>query len=420
MNARALLGQAIKNCDWKDGQIFIMNEKPKEKLFTPKEKSILTGLSTALGLRQLGLLLVLPFLAVWAGDLENSTPALIGLAMGMFGLTQGLLQIPYGLWSDRVGRKKPFIVGMLIFTCGLILAYFTNSIYLLIIARTLQGGGAVAAVIFSWIGDAIPAEKRNRAMSIPGIAVGMASIIAFIGGPFLIKFITVEQMFLLCAVCSAGAVLYITFFIPYEATPETTPFSLRECLKAMKGPGLLPLYLSGLIMNYNLVAVFFILPQLITKHLTREDMWIFLAPSVIAGMVVMRLATKAADSGKTKTMLLGAYALILLAGLLFLADSVPAIFVASIFFFISYMTQITLLPATITKMVGASKRGTVIGAYNALTNCGAFFGGAVSGLLWGISPSLSVGAMLLVSLCGGVMLWATFKETMTKTAVPNI
>ena len=392
-----------------------MNERSKEKLFTPKEKSILTGLSTALGLRQLGLLLVLPFLAVWAGGLENSTPALIGLAMGMFGLTQGLLQIPYGLWSDRVGRKKPFIVGMLIFTCGLILAYFTNSIYLLIIARTIQGGGAVAAVIFSWIGDAIPAEKRNRAMSIPGIAVGIASIIAFIGGPFLIKFITVEQMFLICAICSAGAVLYITFFIPYEATPEPTRFSIRDCFTAMKGPGLLPLYLSGLIMNYTLVAVFFILPQLIAKHMTPEDTWIFLAPSVIAGMAVMRMATKVADKGKTKAMLLGSYCLIVLAGILFLADNVPAIFAASIFFFISYMTQITLLPATITKMVGADKRGTVIGAYNALTNCGAFFGGTVTGLLWGISPSFSISAILLVSLAGGLMIFIFFRDAMGKT-----
>jgi len=401
-------------------QNFIMNKKSKEKLFTPQEKSILTGLSTALGLRQLGLLLVLPFLAVWAGGLENATPALIGLAMGMFGLSQGLLQIPYGLWSDRVGRKKPFIVGMLIFTCGLILAYFAESIYLLIIARTLQGGGAVAAVIFSWIGDAIPAEKRNRAMSIPGIAVGMASMVAFIGGPLLIKSISVKQMFLICAMCSAGAVFYIAFFIPYEAIPEPTRFSLRECLTAMKGPGLLPLYLSGLIMNYNLVAVFFILPQLISKHMTPGDTWIFLAPSVIIGMVVMRLATKAADAGKTKAMLLGAYGLILLAGMLFLADTVPTIFAASIFFFVSYMTQITLLPATITKMIGADKRGTVIGAYNALTNCGAFFGGTVTGLLWGISPSLSAGAMLVVSLSGGVMLWTTFKETMTQTAVPRV
>jgi len=391
-----------------------MHTPSKEKLFTPKEKSILTGLSTALGLRQLGLLLVLPFLAVWAGDLENSTPALIGLAMGMFGLTQGLLQIPYGLWSDRVGRKKPFIVGMLIFTCGLILAYFTNSIYLLIIARTLQGGGAVAAVIFSWIGDAIPAEKRNRAMSIPGIAVGISSIIAFIGGPFLIKFITVEQMFLICAICSGGAVLYIAFFIPYEATPEPTPFSIRECLTAMKGPGLLPLYLSGLIMNYTLVAVFFILPQLIAKHMTPEDTWIFLAPSVIAGMIVMRMATKVADKGKTKAMLLGSYCLLVLAGILFLANSVPAIFAASIFFFISYMTQITLLPATITKMVGANKRGTVIGAYNALTNCGAFFGGTVTGLLWGISPSLSTSAIILVSLAGGLMIFISFRDATGK------
>jgi MFS family permease len=391
-----------------------MKKKPKTKLFTAKEKSILTSLSAALGLRQLGLLLVLPFLAVWAGGLEGATPALIGIVMGIFGLSQGLLQIPYGLWSDRIGRKKPFIAGMLIFTCGLVLASFSDSIYMLIIARTLQGGGAVASVIFSWIGDAIPTEKRNRAMSMPAMAVGITSTIALIGGPLLIKVISVEQMFLICAIFSAVTACYIAFFIPYEATPEPSRFSLQECFTAMKGPGLSPLYLSGLIMNYNLVAVFFILPQLISKHMTREDLWLFFGPSVIVGMAVMRLATKAADAGRTKTMLLGSYALILLAGLLFMADSVLAIFAASIFFFSSYMTQVTLLPATITKLVGADARGTVIGAYNALTNCGGFFGGIVTGLLWGLAPALSCGAMLLVSLCGAFVLWASFKESMAQ------
>ena len=397
-----------------------MNKKPKEKLFTPKEKSILISLSAALGLRQLGLLLVLPFLSTWGVELEKATPALIGLAMGIFGLTQGLLLIPYGLWSDRIGRKTPFIAGMLIFTFGLVLASFSTSIYMLIIARALQGGGAVAAVIFSWIGDVIPAEKRNRAMSLPAIAVGISSTLAFIGGPVLITFITVEQMFLLCAIFSAAAAAYIIFFISPGPKPEPVPFNAREYLTAMKSPGLLPLYMSGMIMNYILVAVFYILPQLISKHMTREDTWIFLVPAVIAGMAVMRAATKAADAGKTKTLLLGSYCLVVLAGLLFLADTVPAIFVASIVFFVSYMIQSTLVPATITNMVGAETRGTVTGAYNALTNVGSFFGGALTGVLWGISPPLAAVAIILVSLAGGVMLWAGFKETMTQTSVPRV
>ncbi len=301
-------GSAVKKTAFgKTGQNFSMNKKPKEKLFTPKEKSILISLSAALGLRQLGLLLVLPFLSTWGVGLEKATPALIGLAMGIFGLTQGLLLIPYGLWSDRIGRKKPFIAGMLIFTFGLVLASFSTSIYMLIIARALQGGGAVAAVIFSWIGDVIPAEKRNRAMSLPAIAVGISSTLAFIGGPVLIKFITVEQMFLICAIISAAAMLYIIFFISPGAKPEPVPFNPREYLVAMKSPGLMPLYMSGMIMNYVLVAVFYILPQLISKHMTREDTWIFLVPAVIAGMAVMRPATKAADAGKTRTLLLGSY-----------------------------------------------------------------------------------------------------------------
>jgi predicted MFS family arabinose efflux permease len=397
-----------------------MHKKPKEKLFTPKEKSILISLSAALGLRQLGLLLVLPFLSTWGVGLEKATPALIGLAMGIFGLTQGLLLIPYGLWSDRIGRKTPFIAGMLIFTFGLVLASFSTSIYMLIIARALQGGGAVASVIFSWIGDAILAEKRNRAMALPAIAIGISSTLAFIGGPVLIPFITVEQMFLLCAMFSAAAVAYIIFFIPPGAKPEPVPFNVREYLAAMKSPGLLPLYLSGTIMNYVLVAVFYILPQLITRHMTREDTWLFLVPAVIAGMAVMRPATKAADAGKTKTLLLGSYCLVALAGLLFLADTVPAIFVASLVFFVSYMIQTTLVPATITNMVGAEARGTVTGTYNALTNVGSFLGGALTGVLWGISPPLAATAIIFVSLAGSVMLWAGFKGTMTQMSIPRL
>ncbi len=392
-----------------------MKKKSKEKLFTPAENSILISLSAALGLRQLGLLLVLPFLSTWGVGLEKATPALIGLAMGIFGLTQGLLLIPYGLWSDRIGRKKPFIAGMLIFTFGLILASFSTSIYMLIIARALQGGGAVAAVIFSWIGDVIPAEKRNRAMSLPAIAVGISSTLAFIGGPVLITFITVEQMFLLCAIISALAMTYIIFFRPPGATPEPVAFNAREYLAAMKTPGLLPLYASGMIMNYILVAVFYILPQLISKHMTREDTWIFLVPAVIAGMAVMRPATKAADAGKTKTLLLGSYCLVVLAGLLFLADTVPAIFAASIVFFVSYMIQSTLVPATITNMVGAETRGTVTGAYNALTNVGSFIGGALTGVLWGIAPPLAAAAIILVSLAGGLTLYVSFRDSMIRT-----
>ena len=154
--------------------------------------------------------------------------------------------------------------------------------------------------------------------------------------------------------------------------------------------------------------------------MTREDTWIFLVPAVIAGMAVMRPATKAADAGKTKTLLLGSYCLVVLAGLLFLADTVPAIFAASIVFFVSYMIQSTLVPATITNMVGAETRGTVTGAYNALTNVGSFIGGALTGLLWGISPPLAAVAIILVSLVGGIMLWAGFKETMTQTSIPRV
>jgi len=392
-----------------------MNQKPPKSLFTPKENSILRSLSAALALRQIGLLLVLPFLATWAADLENSTPALIGIAIGIFGLTQGILQIPYGLWSDRTGRKVPFIIGMLVFTIGLLLGYLADSVYTLILARALQGGGAVAAVIYSWIGDAIPVEKRNRAMSVPGIAVGISSVIAFVGGPFLIRVITVEQMFLLCALFSAAAVTYIIFCVPAGSKPGSAPFSMRDYITAIKSPELLPLYVTGLIMNYSLVAVFYILPQLIAQHMTREDTWMVLGPSVIVGMAVMRAATKAADAGKTKVMLLGSYGLTVLAGLLFLAHGVPAIFAAAIVFFASYMTQATLLPATITKMVAPERRGTVIGAHNALTNCGSFIGGALTGLLWGIAPSLSSSTLVLTALCGGFAIWVFFRETVPAT-----
>lgn len=392
-----------------------MEKNLKEKLFTSQENRILKSLSAALGLRQIGLLLVLPFLATWAGGLDNATPALIGIAMGIFGLTQGMLQIPLGLWSDRSGRKVPFIAGMLAFTIGLLLGYFADSISMLILARALQGGGAVAAVIYSWIGDAIPAEKRNRAMSVPGIAVGISSAIALIGGPFLIRIITVEQMFLVCAVFSAAAVIYIIFRIPSGAMSESAPFSVRDYIAATKRPGLLPLYVSGMIMNYSLVAVFYILPQLIAQHMTREDTWMVLGPSVLAGMAVMRAAAKAADAGKTKMMLLGSYCLTVAAGMLLMVNGVPAIFAAAVVFFSGYMTQSTLLPSAITKMVGPESRGTVIGAHNALTCCGSFIGGALTGALWGISPALSSGAMILISLYGAFFLWTSFKESMTQS-----
>lgn len=166
-----------------------------------------------LGLRELSMTMINPFINIYGETLKWSTPLLCGLALGIYGLTNAIFQLPYGSWSDKIGRKPVILIGLAQLGFGLLLAFFAHNIYMLIVARALQGSGAVMAIAYSWIGDDIENDKKSSAMGIAGVIVAICAVIAFVVGPLLYKIISVKYMFLGCTVLIVCSFLMILCFV---------------------------------------------------------------------------------------------------------------------------------------------------------------------------------------------------------------
>ncbi len=185
----------------------------KNKVFSRKELLFLITISLALGIRQMAMTMVMPFISTYSKTLTYSNATLAGVALGMFGLMQAVFQIPFGIWSDKIGNKPVILIGLLQVIVGLFIAFLSKSIYMLIFARALQGSGAVLATGYSWISSSVDNKKRPRALSILGIIIGFAAASAFAIGPLINNYLSVRQMFLVCAILILLVWLIILVFL---------------------------------------------------------------------------------------------------------------------------------------------------------------------------------------------------------------
>ena len=172
------------------------------------------SLSVIYSLRMLGLFMILPVFALYAEHLEGATPALTGLAIGAYGITQALLQIPYGLISDRIGRKPVIVAGLLVFALGSMLAAVADSIVMVILGRALQGAGAIAAAVMALTADLTREEHRIKAMAMIGMSIGLSFAVAMIAGPVLDGWIGVPGIFWLTAVLALAGIAVVLVMVP--------------------------------------------------------------------------------------------------------------------------------------------------------------------------------------------------------------
>lgn len=371
--------------------------------FSKGEMKFLLGIGSAMALRQLGLIMVMPFIAIYGKQLAYSTPGLIGLSMGIYGLSQAILQVPFGNWSDRVGRKSVILAGLFIFILGLVLAYFAQNIYAFIVARLLQGAGAIMSVAYAWVGDKISSDQRNKGMSIIGMLVGMSATLAFIGGPVIHRWLEVPQMFLLCAVLAVLAFLYIWFFLKDDGKPASTvstgKFSFAGLMKDEK---LVRLFIAGFITNYLLVSQFYIVPLLLETSLGAEGMWKVYVPATLVAIFAMRLAARYADAGYFAAVVIFAFGIIAAGTLAYYLTGPLWVGLGMHLFMTGYMCLVPLLPAAVTKLSGAKYRGTVTGIFNTWQFIGSFVGGSLTGFVWGINPAYAI-LLVAVIAAGGII-----------------
>jgi MFS family permease len=350
------------------------------------EKRATWSLAGIYALRMLGLFMILPVLSLFAEQLKGSTPALIGLAMSIYGLPQVLLQIPFGLLSDRFGRKKIIIFGLLLFLAGSVVAALSTTIYGVLVGRALQGAGAISAAIMALVADLTQEVHRTKAMATIGASIGASFGIGITAGPIVSGWGGVQSVFWLTALLTLIAILAIIYIVPnpehskLHRDAEVVP---GEMMQALKNPDLLRLDYGIFILHLILMAIFVVVPSLMRKAglLAGHEWQVYLPVFIISMAFAVPFVILAEKKRKMKQVFLGAIAVLIIAelGLAQFHQDLMGIIGFLWLFFCGFNLLEATLPSLISKTAPADLKGTAMGAYSSSQFMGLFMGGLVGG-----------------------------------------
>jgi len=338
----------------------------------------------------LGLFLLLPVLALHARKLPDYSPELLGLAMGAYGLTQALLQIPFGRWSDRFGRKPVIAVGLALFAAGSLIGMLAQSVAALALARGVQGAGAVSAAVTALLADLTRPEVRTRAMAVVGASIGLSFVVSLVLAPLLDVAIGVPGIFAVMLVMACGGLALLFVAVPAEPPrtggAESRPLS--ALFELLRRPSLAPLYAGVFALHFIMTATFLSVPQALVTDLglaTAVHWKVYLAvfAASLAGTIPLILATE--RSGRGPALFLAAILMVAVAQALLGLDHSQLWVVLGAFtlFFAGFNYLEARLPAQLTQAAPGSERGAALGIFATAQFLGAFLGGALGGVLLG-------------------------------------
>jgi predicted MFS family arabinose efflux permease len=373
---------------------------------TAQERRTVGALALLYCFRMLGLFMVLPLLALYTADLPGATPSLIGLAVGMYGLTQAILQIPLGWLSDQLGRKPVIVAGLLLFALGSVIAAMSDSIGGIILGRTLQGAGAIASTVMAMVADLTREEQRTKAMAVVGVSIGLSFTVALVLGPVVASFGDLAAVFWLTAVLAVAGIAIVICLVPTPPAPEPELGGLNAHLgliwSSLGNPVLLRLNYGVFVLHFILTASFLVVPGFLeqTLGIDREQHWMVYLPVLLlslAGMVpLMMLAER---GGRLRQMFLLGITLVLVSvATLDLVTSSLMFYAGLWLFFVGFNYLEATLPSLLSKTVSADGKGTAMGVYSTCQFLGAFAGGAGGGwLLQHTGAYALTGACLLLA-----------------------
>ncbi|VAX03799.1 Inner membrane transport protein YajR [hydrothermal vent metagenome] len=382
----------------------------------PTERRAVFSLAGIYALRMMGLFMILPVFALYAETLEGYTPALIGLAIGIYGLTQAALQIPFGMASDRFGRKPVIILGLIIFAIGSVVAATADTMNGVIFGRALQGAGAIAAAVMALVADLTREEKRLGAMAIIGMSIGVAFAVSLVMGPLFSNWIGVDGIFWLTAVLALVAIAVLHFVVPnpvrsvLHRDAQTVPAQLKNVIR---DPQLLRLNFGIMILHMMLTATFVVLPLALRDHagLVAEQHWyIYLPVMVFAMLLMVPFIIIAEKKRRMKTVFTASVLVLGIGQLIFMFgyNSITSIVLGLFIFFTAFNVLEASLPSLVAKMVSPDNKGTAMGMYSSSQFLGAFFGGVLGGWLYG-----AMGFEAVFGLCAGMAaVWFLVAATM--------
>ncbi len=384
---------------------------------TPLELRASLSLSLIFALRMLGLFLVLPVFALEAARYPGGDdPVLVGLAMGIYGLTQGLLQIPFGLASDRFGRKRVILFGLVIFALGSFIAMSASSLSWLIIGRSIQGAGAISAAVTALLADQTRDEVRTKAMTLVGVSIGLMFAVSLMLAPVLAAHIGLAGLFGLTGVMALSAMAVVIWVVPGEpAQPEHRPRGSLALV--LRQPALLRLNLGVFVLHAVQLAMWVAIPALLVQAgLPKAEHWEVYMPTVLLSFFVLRGTLYPLERrGYLRAVFLASVGVILLvqlALLLALSQGAPSLTVLAwllFVFFCGFNILESCQPSLASRVAPQHARGAALGVYNTLQSLGFFVGGAVGG--WLAKTSGPVG---LFAACSALMgLWLLVAWPMT-------
>ena len=374
---------------------------------TPVERRASFSLATIFALRMLGLFLILPVFAIEASKLPGGDdPALIGLAMGIYGLTQALLQFPFGLASDRLGRKRVIVFGLIVFAIGSIVAATAHSVTWLAIGRAVQGAGAISAAVTALIADQTRDEVRTKSMALVGASIGLMFALSLIVAPMLVAHIGLAGLFAMTASLALAGIAITIWWVPPEPLQHKNlpRGSLKEVLRL---PALLRLNFGVFVLHAVQLAMWMAVPaMLVQAGLPREHHWWVYLPAVLGSFVAMGGMFPLEKRGYLRAVFLTAVGLIAAVQIGFLVvsaatPSIAELAVLLLVFFCGFNVLEASQPSLASRVAPPHVRGAAMGVYNTLQSLGFFAGGALGGWLM-----KHVGAQGLFAVCAGAMfLW---------------
>ncbi|HHD80821.1 MAG TPA: MFS transporter [Campylobacterales bacterium] len=382
-------------------------------------------LNIIISLRMFGLFIVLPVLSVYALDMPNSNHTMVGIIIGGYAITQMLFQVPFGMVSDKIGRKKTIIVGLIIFAIGSLVAGLADNIYTLLIGRLLQGAGAIGSVITATISDVVREEERGKAMAIMGGSIGMAFALSMVAGPFIASYFGgVPTLFFLVTFL---ALLSIFVLIKYVPNPPIIKHTYLEDdkFKLFENKNLTKMNITNLLVKGFMTFAFMIIPIVLTKTYgwQESELYKIYLPSMIVGILAMGPATMIAEQK-------GKYKLILLLGVLFLSVAYLIIGLSHtymmfatgiIIFFIGFNLQEPILQSLASKYAKVHQRGRVLGIFNSFGYFGTFIGGFIGGVLLDIVSLNSIEyGIIVLCIAWAIMLFTLDNPAKTKIAYIHI
>ncbi|AZC25772.1 MULTISPECIES: MFS transporter [Pseudomonas] len=389
---------------------------PHSERMSGSETRAASGLALVFAFRMLGMFMVLPVLATYGMDLAGATPALIGLAIGAYGLTQALFQIPFGIISDRIGRRPVIYLGLIVFALGSVLAANADSIWGVIAGRILQGAGAISAAVMALLSDLTREQHRTKAMAMIGMTIGLSFAVAMVVGPLLTRSFGLSGLFLATGAMALVGILIIAFMVPRSTGTlqhRESGVARQALLPTLKHPDLLRLDLGIFVLHAMLMSSFVALPlALVEKAGLPKDQhwWVYLTALLISFFAMIPFIIYGEKKRKMKRVLLGAVSTLLLTELFFweFGNSLQALVIGTVVFFTAFNLLEASLPSLISKVSPAGGKGTAMGVYSTSQFLGSALGGILGGWLFQ-HGGLSVVFLGCAALAA---LWLTFAVTM--------